>query len=57
VYVLDSDILSIIQDRQGEEFRRIESRMTTTDRGLVHVSIVTFQEQASCMATGCLSAS
>lgn len=47
MYVLDSDILSIIQDWQGEEFRRIASRMATTDPNLVHVSIVTFQEQAN----------
>jgi tRNA(fMet)-specific endonuclease VapC len=47
VYVLDSDILSIIQDRKGEEFQRIERRMAMTDPRLVHVSIVTFQEQAN----------
>lgn len=47
MYVLDSDILSIIQDRLGEEYRRIEVRMASVDPRAVFVSIVTFQEQAS----------
>ena len=47
MYLLDSDILSIIQDRHGEEFRRIEVRMASVDPRAVFVSIVTFQEQAS----------
>ena len=47
MYVLDSDILSIIQDRKGEESRRIASRMAATDPTLVHVSIVTFHEQTN----------
>jgi tRNA(fMet)-specific endonuclease VapC len=47
VFVLDSDILSIIQDRDGEEFHRIQQRMATVEPTTVHVSIVTFQEQAN----------
>jgi tRNA(fMet)-specific endonuclease VapC len=47
VFILDSDILSIIQDEDGEEFRRIERRMAEVEPTTVFVSIVTFQEQAS----------
>lgn len=46
MYVLDSDILSIIQDKRGEEFRRIEVHMASVDPRAVFVSIITFQEQA-----------
>jgi tRNA(fMet)-specific endonuclease VapC len=47
VFVLDSDILSIIQDEDGEEFRRIQRRMAVTDLATVFVSIITFHEQAN----------
>ena len=47
MFVLDSDIPSIIQDREGEEFLRIQQRMASADPTTVFVSIVTFQEQAN----------
>jgi tRNA(fMet)-specific endonuclease VapC len=47
VFVLDSDILSIIQDRDGVDFRRIQQRMAAVDPTRVFVSVITFHEQAN----------
>ena len=47
MYVLDSDIVSIIQDRRGPEAFKIEARLSKVDPVQVFVSIITFHEQAN----------
>jgi tRNA(fMet)-specific endonuclease VapC len=45
VYLLDTDILSILQIDQGVECDRVRSHINDTDPRLVFVSIVSFHEQ------------
>lgn len=47
MYVLDSDIVSIIQDRRGSEVFKIEARLSKVDPLQVFVSIITFHEQTN----------
>ena len=51
MYVLDSDTLSVFQDRRGEESRRIQRRLAMVDPANVFVSIISFQEQANGWST------
>jgi tRNA(fMet)-specific endonuclease VapC len=45
--VLDTDILSIVQSRSGEAYRRLEQRLeAAAQREPIAVTIVTFEEQA-----------
>jgi tRNA(fMet)-specific endonuclease VapC len=44
--VLDTDMLSIVQSRSGEAFRRLEQRLEdVAHREAIAVTIVTFEEQ------------
>jgi tRNA(fMet)-specific endonuclease VapC len=46
VYVLDTDILSIHQSENGEEYQRVRTRLDSVDPTTVFVSIVSLHEQA-----------
>lgn len=44
VYLLDTDILSIHQRQQGQEYERVRRRLEAVDPTLVFVSIISFHE-------------
>lgn len=47
MYILDTDHISILESRRGDEFTKLMRRISAADRSQLHVTIVSFHEQVT----------